>query len=149
VERLCGSIAGVHLSSSPGIVYHVRVRNCDIEIGELFQNARPLFRSQIGPFQIVNLLLLTAHHLTDHNRICVSSRVNDGGNHEVQAPSGARIFMTIDSDKSCHVLTPLVSVGERTGIDPDAPVSTVPVIRPSNHIVPDRHRQIFVFNQVH
>lgn len=99
-----------------------------------------------GPFQIVDLLLLTAHHLTDHNRICVSGRVNDGGYHEIQAPSGARIFVPVDFDKSRHILTPLVGIGERTGIDPDAPVLTVPVIRPSNHIVPDRHGQILVFN---
>lgn len=57
--------------------------------------------------------------------------------------------MTIDSDKSCHVLTPLVSVGKCAGIYPDTSLLTVPIIRPANHIVSDRYRQIFVFNDIH
>ena len=57
--------------------------------------------------------------------------------------------MTIDLDKSCHILTPLVGVSKGTTVHSDTSAPVVPVIRPANYIVTDGHRQILLLDDIH
>ena len=78
------AVAGVHLSGCPAVVHHVGISDCHKEVlVKNLQHGRPLFRCQVAPKEVVELLLISADLLTYHNAVGISGRVYDSGRQQL------------------------------------------------------------------